>query len=57
MQSVYVTTEGQCMEYVMLQDAACAVRMWRGSDATAVEQDTTPFQTARVRENRHASEQ
>ena len=57
MQSVYVTTEGPCTGCVMLQDAACAVRVWRGSDVTAVDQDTTPSQTARVRENHHANEQ
>lgn len=33
----------------MLQDAACVVREWRGSAVTAVDQDTTPSQTARVR--------
>lgn len=31
----------------MLQDAACVVREWRGSAVTAVDQDTTPSQTAR----------
>lgn len=53
---MYVTTEGQCTRCVMLQDAACAVRVWRGSDATAVDLDTTPSQTARVRMNHHANE-
>lgn len=53
---MYVTTEGQCMGCVMLQGAACAVRVWRGSDATAVDLDTTPSQTARVRKNHHANE-
>lgn len=45
--SVYVTTEGPCVACVMLQDAACAVRVWKGRDASAVDQDTTPSQTAR----------
>lgn len=44
--SVYVTTEGPCMGYATIQDAACAVRVWRGSDVTAANQDTTPSQTA-----------
>ncbi|KAF3858226.1 hypothetical protein F7725_011427, partial [Dissostichus mawsoni] len=47
--SVYVTTEGPCMGYATIQDAACAVRVWRGSDVTAANQDTTPSQTASVR--------
>lgn len=45
--SVYATTEGQYTGCVMLQDAACAVGVWRGSDVTAVNQDTTPSRTAR----------
>lgn len=45
--SVYVTTEGRCIVCVMLQGAACAVRMWKGSNVTAVNLDTTPSQTAR----------
>lgn len=42
------TTEGQHMVCAMLSDAACAVRVWRGRDVTAVDQDTTPSQTARL---------
>lgn len=45
--SVYVTIEGQRTGCAMRQDAASAVRVWRGSDAIAVNQDTTPSQTAR----------
>lgn len=45
--SVYATTGGQRMGCVTLQVAACAVRVWRASDVTAVNQDTTLSQTAR----------
>lgn len=53
LQSVYVTTEGQCTGCVMVQDAVCAAKVWRGSDVNAVNQDTTPFQIARVRMSVH----
>lgn len=49
-QRVFVTTEGLWVGYAMLQAAACASRAWRASAATAVDLDTTPSQTARVRE-------
>lgn len=50
-QSVYVTTEGQLTGCVMVQDAVYAARVWKGSDVTAVNRDTTPSQIARVRMN------
>lgn len=46
--SVYATTEGRCTRCATRQDAACVVRVWTDSDATAVNQDTTPSQTARL---------
>lgn len=51
-QRVIVTTEGCRTAHVMRSGAACAVRKWRGGDATDADQGTTPSQTATVREAR-----
>lgn len=48
-QSVNVTTEGQCRQYVMPQDSACAVRVSEVLDVTAANQDTTPSPTVKVK--------
>lgn len=45
--SVNVTTEGQCRQYVMPQDSACAVGLSEVLDVTAANQDTTPSPTVK----------
>lgn len=48
-QSVNVTTEGQCRQYVMPQDSACAVGVSEVLDVTTANQDTTPSPTVKVK--------
>lgn len=48
-QSAHVTTEGQCRPYAMPWDSVCAVRVSGVQDVSAVNQDTTPSPTVKVR--------
>lgn len=48
-QSVHVTTEGQCRQFVMPQDGVCAVGVSEVLLVTAANQDTTPSPTVKVK--------